>query len=80
MCGSGPAAVGVQLVLALRRAELGQLLLLQLIGGEALQRLEEGAAGHGRHAQVALHQVAQRARLGQPRRRWSRAGGVRAEV
>ena len=63
-----PAAVGVQVVLARRRAELRQLLLLQLIGGEALQHLEEGAAGHGRHVQVALHQVAQRARLRQPRR------------
>jgi len=72
---AGPVAVGEQLVLTGRRAELLQLLLLQLSGGEAEQQLEEGAPGNGRYVQVLLHQVAHRARLRQAQQGHCREAG-----
>ncbi len=63
---SGPVAVGVQLVLSCRGAELDQLLLLQLVGGKGRQQLEEGAARHSRDVQEVLHQVAHSAGLRKP--------------
>lgn len=65
-CASGPVAVDVQLLLACRRAELHQLLVLQLVGGEGGQQLKEGTARHGGDVQVPLHQVAHRAGLRKP--------------
>lgn len=61
---SGPVAVAVQLALAGSRAELDQLVPLQLVGGERRQQLEEGAARHGGDVQVVFHQVAHSAGLG----------------
>lgn len=67
---SGSVAVVMQLILARRWAELGQLLPLQLVGGEGRQQLEEGAARHSGDIQVTLHQVAHRAGLRKPGWDW----------
>lgn len=60
---SGSVAVAVQLALACSRAELDQLVPLQLVGGERRQQLEEGAARHSSDVQVVLQQVAHSAGL-----------------
>ena len=54
---AGPVAVAVQLFLALCRAELLQLLLLQLVRREVGQELEEGAPRHAGDVQVVGDQV-----------------------
>lgn len=74
---SRPVAVGMQLVLALGRVKLRQLLPLQLISGKGGEELEEGATRHCRYVQEALHQMPNRARLGQAG--WDRSWGDRGE-
>ena len=63
---AGPGAVLAQILLALGRAELQQLLPLQLMAGEAGQELEEGAAGDTGDVQVLGHEALNGAGLGQP--------------
>lgn len=63
---AGPAAVLGQLLLACSRAELQQLIPLQLAGGQAGQLLEEGASWHAGNVQVLGYEVLHRAGLGQP--------------
>lgn len=71
-----PATVRLQLVLTRRRAELQQLVPLQVRGRHGSQQLEEGAARNGRHVQVTLHQAAHRARPRQPGRNWVRTAQI----
>lgn len=78
---AGPGAVLAKLLLAPCRAELPQLLPLQLMGGETGQEFKEGAAGDTGNVQVLGHEAPHGAGLGQPRgagdacRGWDTVGG-----
>lgn len=79
----GPGAVLAKPLLALCRAELPQLLPLQLVGGETGQEFKEGAAGDTGNVQVLGHEAPHGAGLGQLRgagdacRGWDTVGAAR---